>query len=206
MLHRSAAIPLAHNLTLEYELTGEGKKRIDKAVEIAEKHNFDYVIMNSGACVLTDSVGTRRITNPKICEVMRDYALDLGFPEHRILIEPYSWDTTGEAYFIKEMVMDRHDIKSIVVVTSDYHLNRSMIIFRKTLGPGYIVEGVGVGTGLENDPNLVAHEKDSLEKFLNQFGSMHPGHSKIVEEGLYESHPIYSDTQKIPEMDRLRFY
>ena len=69
-------------------------------------------------------------------------------PEHRILIEPYSWDTTGEAYFIKEMVMDRHDIKSIVVVTSDYHLNRSMIIFRKTLGPGYIVEGVGVGTGL----------------------------------------------------------
>jgi hypothetical protein len=214
MFHRSAVVPLAHNMvlnkdTMEKELTEESKLRLRKSAEIFKKHGIDFLVTNSRICQLIDPDGPalpeprNYISDPPIWYASKEYAIELGVPEDHICAETYSLDTTGAAYFTKKTVLEPRGIRSVVIVTSDYHMPRTMRIFRTMLGPEYIVEGVNVDISIKDDLSIKAHEENSLKNFLNDFGTMSPGFSKAIEGKLYESHPFYS---KIPKKERLRFY
>ncbi len=60
-------------------------------------------------------------------EVMKQVALELSVPENDILMEPDSMDTKDEAMLIKDMVGD----EPFVLVTSAYHMKRSIALFNK---------------------------------------------------------------------------
>ena len=58
-------------------------------------------------------------------EAMRDWFVKKGVPENRVFLEPKStdtWENLGNAHEI----MRRNGWKSAIVVTSDYHLERSL--------------------------------------------------------------------------------
>jgi uncharacterized SAM-binding protein YcdF (DUF218 family) len=70
-------------------------------------------------------------------EVMRGLALADGVPESAILVDPSADDTYGNAVHTRELMVT-HGLKSAILVTSPYHLQRATLTFR----------GVYDGTGI----------------------------------------------------------
>jgi len=70
-------------------------------------------------------------------EVMRTLAISDGIPESAILVDPSADDTYGNAVHTRDLMV-KHDLKSAILVTSPYHLQRAVLTFR----------GVYDGTGI----------------------------------------------------------
>jgi len=70
-------------------------------------------------------------------EVMRALALEDGVPDSAILVDPQADDTYGNAVNTRDLMM-AHGLKSAILVTSPYHLQRATLTFR----------GVFEGTGI----------------------------------------------------------
>ena len=70
-------------------------------------------------------------------EVMRGLAITDGIPESAILVDPSGDDTYGNAVHTRDLMV-AHGLKSAILVTSPYHLQRAVLTFR----------GVYDGTGI----------------------------------------------------------
>lgn len=70
-------------------------------------------------------------------EVMRTLALEDGVPDSAILVDPEGGDTYGNAVNTRDLMV-AHELKSAILVTSPYHLQRATLTFR----------GVFEGTGI----------------------------------------------------------
>ena len=70
-------------------------------------------------------------------EVMRGLAIADGIPESAILVDPSGDDTYGNAVHTRDLMV-AHGLKSAILVTSPYHLQRAVLTFR----------GVYEGTGI----------------------------------------------------------
>ena len=58
-------------------------------------------------------------------EAMKEYAISEGVPTDLILIEQESKDTLGNAYFTKVNILEPNNWKNVLVITSDFHLERT---------------------------------------------------------------------------------
>jgi len=63
--------------------------------------------------------------------VAKNFLLSLGVKSEHIIVEDKSRDTAENRHYIKELC-DRHGIKSIVLITSAFHMKRSMMLFKKS--------------------------------------------------------------------------
>lgn len=70
-------------------------------------------------------------------DVMRTLAITDGIPESAILVDPQADDTYGNAVHTRDLML-AHGLKSAILVTSPYHLQRAVLTFR----------GVYNGTGI----------------------------------------------------------
>lgn len=70
-------------------------------------------------------------------EVMRNLAISDGIPASAILVDPSADDTYGNAVHTRDLMV-AHGLKSAILVTSPYHLQRALLTFR----------GVYDGTGI----------------------------------------------------------
>jgi uncharacterized SAM-binding protein YcdF (DUF218 family) len=70
-------------------------------------------------------------------DVMRGLAIEDGIPEAAILVDPSGDDTYGNAVHTRELLV-ANGLKSAILVTSPYHLQRAILTFR----------GVYDGTGI----------------------------------------------------------
>jgi uncharacterized SAM-binding protein YcdF (DUF218 family) len=70
-------------------------------------------------------------------EVMRGLAVADGVPDTDILVDPNGDDTYGNAVFTRDLMVT-HGLRSAILVTSPYHLQRAVLTFR----------GVFDGTGI----------------------------------------------------------
>lgn len=59
---------------------------------------------------------------------MRAQALEAGVPAAAILLEPEAMDTFGNAVYTRRIMAD-NDLKSAILVTSPYHLQRASMTF-----------------------------------------------------------------------------
>lgn len=62
-------------------------------------------------------------------EVMRDLAIEEGVPPSAIIVDPQGGDTYGNALHTRDLMV-ANSLKSAIVVTSPYHLQRAMLTFR----------------------------------------------------------------------------
>ena len=70
-------------------------------------------------------------------DVMRTLAITDGIPESAILVDPQADDTYGNAVHTRDLML-ANGLKSAILVTSPYHLQRAVLTFR----------GVYDGTGI----------------------------------------------------------
>ena len=61
--------------------------------------------------------------------VMKEFLLENGIPEERLIVENQSTSTYENLLFSQELLPD--DLKSVTIITSDYHLQRAKILAEK---------------------------------------------------------------------------
>ncbi|MCA0984696.1 YdcF family protein [Halobacillus yeomjeoni] len=93
-------------------LLSGSKERMEKAVELYENGWGEKIIL----------------TNSKHQWTTVKKATELGVPEDDLISEPHATSTFDNALFSKEIV-ERKNIKSAIIVTSDYHSRRTRMTF-----------------------------------------------------------------------------
>ncbi|MFZ5642645.1 MAG: YdcF family protein [Bacillota bacterium] len=121
-------------------LGGETVPRVAKGVELYKDGYGGLIIMSGGGRL------TSRITE---ADLMRIEAVDLGVSPDVVVLENKSESTYENAVYVKEIVLNR-GIKSVIVVTSNYHTRRSRDIFRKVFNN----TGVQIATVSAPDPKF----------------------------------------------------
>jgi len=101
----------------------------------------------------------------------KQYLIEKGLLEEDFLDFALSKNTVDDAVKIKPIISKLGKIK-LIIITSDYHLDRVKIIFNKIL-ENYTMDFIGVESNLEQEEynELMLHEKKSI--------------NSIVQNGLY---------------------
>jgi hypothetical protein len=141
------------------------------------------------------------------CAAMARYLIERGCAPERIVMEPCSADTIGNAYFARVIHVDPRGWKSLAVVTSKFHMKRSKAIFRGVFSLPHIgqsaapsslefAEAPDVGIDQESLASRVERERLSLTSWLwksREFDSM-----QGLSRWIFSEHECYAPN-KIPQ-------
>ena len=152
-----AFIVLGHKLNDDGSLSNEGKGRCDVAYESAIKYPNSMIYVTGG--------GTCKY-NKTITEggQMYDYLINVkGLDSKRIIKETSAMDTVENAKNTFKKLIEGN-IKSITIITSDYHVRRGTLLFyaesliiAESIGniPISIVKNIGFHTGRSTEGKLI---------------------------------------------------
>jgi uncharacterized SAM-binding protein YcdF (DUF218 family) len=106
-------------------------RRLELAVELAR-----------GAYIVTLSAGTTHRPPPINkrgfpifeADAGAKYLIGAGVAADRILVERYSYDTIGNAYFSRVVHVDPQGFRRLMVITSEFHLPRTKSVFEWVYG------------------------------------------------------------------------
>lgn len=130
--------------------------------------NHCVSIYKTGMRVLcTGGWGEQFNTTPTAhAEYAKNYLIKKGIPVGSFLDSVYSANSVEDAVKTKQ-VINGIDAK-LMIITSDYHLERIKLIFNKVLST-YECSYIGVKTGLPDGEldKLIAHEKQAVTSILN---------------------------------------
>jgi uncharacterized SAM-binding protein YcdF (DUF218 family) len=117
-----AGINDAGTLRPTVELAGESRHRTLCGAEL--------YLQGAAPQMITTGGGTRIFGGPgvKVAQAMKDWAIRLGVPAHAILTDDDARTTYENAVGVKRVIGPS---KSILLVTSAYHIPRSMALFEK---------------------------------------------------------------------------
>lgn len=130
---------------------------------------------------------------------MEKYLITHGIGARQVVKEEESLDTISNAVFMKKIIERHHDWKKILLVTSDWHMERALWIFQKILGKDYRVMPLLVI--LEETEKK---QRGDYEKYLlgvaKRFLKSVPTDSKGLIDLLSAEHPFYSKSEKAQEL------
>lgn len=179
----SAIIVLGNLMSQEGELNIESSSRMNLAIKAFHENQAPYIV-TCGWAYRTDSPIT-------IADAMRNYAIKIGkISPESIITEINSRDTVGDAIFTKKNIVIKRGWKNILVVTSDYHVSRTQIIFNYIYGNPYSIEVKGATTDIADEQLKI--ENTSLMAFYDTFEGIEAGDDVLIYERLYEKHPFYN--------------
>ena len=155
--------------------------RADKGIWLYEEQKVEKVLVSGGIGYLN----TDR-TTPEAFK-MRDYLLSQGIPDKDILVEPFSRSTIenmANSLAILEGLLYNLNETELTVVTSDFHLRRSMGLLINALGNSTNVYGAGSKDGVTD-----------IDSWQNSFA----GRKQIMQEALLLIK--YAKEHRIPDME-----
>jgi len=162
------------------------QERLDFFIKNKEKF-FNIPILLSGKCS-----GLKK-DKPKITEVqvMKKYLMTKGIKSRNIYLEMKSLDTISNAIFSKKIIEKHKNWKNIILITSDWHMNRSLWIFKRVFGNSYSINSFS-SVSDKKDKKYKKSSEDLLliiaKKILNKIQSSNKKMDKIFQ----KIHPIYS--------------
>ena len=101
--------------TMQPELVG----RLETALDSAQKYPNSYILVTGGVKKNGWTEGDR----------MHDWLVEHGVADNRILVENKSANTAQNAEFSFDILYNHPTIKSISMITSQYHLKRGTILY-----------------------------------------------------------------------------
>lgn len=107
------------------------------------------LFLEGAAKLIIVSGGITGSSNVSEARAMKECIESIGIPTEAILQEEYSKTTMGNAYYTKKMFLEPRGLRKIVLVTSSFHRKRTLLVFKKVLGPKYDIQCVQV-----NDRNV----------------------------------------------------
>lgn len=109
-------------------------RRLDAAIAVSKSAGRPVPILCNGGGTTHKSkwVDGDGFSTPEAV-LMARYLIRHGVPPHDILIEGYSDDTLGNALMARTMIMQWMALKTVVVITSDFHQLRTRLIYEWAL-------------------------------------------------------------------------
>ncbi|MBU0530705.1 MAG: YdcF family protein [Candidatus Aenigmatarchaeota archaeon] len=149
------------------------KKRLDKALE--EYTGKEYVMTCTRGTVHKPQMLDNKGFPVDECIPMARYLEKKGIPSQNILLENMSFDTIGNAYFSRMIHVEPMRLKNILIITSEFHMPRSMEAFRwvYNLTPTLIEYNLDFMSVSDEgiDPDILnprmERERQSIKKLLN---------------------------------------
>jgi len=93
--------------------------------------DYSIKLYNEGySNILLFSGGKDDINGENSADIMGKEAVRLNVPSKNIIVENKAISTYENAIFTKKILMD-HSFKSAIIVTSDYHMRRSRLVYNK---------------------------------------------------------------------------
>ena len=141
--------------------------RASTAVELARLHPRAAII-----CSGSHGVGRK----PKRSEAasMADLIVGAGIDRERIFLEAESRDTIGNAVLVADRYLAAIPPRRLYIVTSPFHLERSVETFHLVLGPSWPVEGVPSAPA-PDDAERARNEAGFLQQTREFLAGMTPG-------------------------------
>jgi uncharacterized SAM-binding protein YcdF (DUF218 family) len=164
------------------------KERVDLGILTWQKTLESFLVMSGSWSLLLD-----KKPDTTEAEAMKEYAVKNGVDEKSILTEKESKDTIGNAYYLKTCFLSPNKITDLIVITSDFHIERVKYIFKFVLGNDISVKIIGSATKNKKEfqkrqiveksllaetkkwfKNLKQGDLDAIKNFLGTL----PGYSK----------------------------
>jgi uncharacterized SAM-binding protein YcdF (DUF218 family) len=144
-----------------------GEVRARAAATLARERPGAVVIVSGRS-------GFDRTSGPTEAETMAAVLFREGVPSARVLLEDESRDTIGNAVLTALRYLSGAAPRPLTVVTSPFHLERALVIFRQVLGPAWPVAG-HPSAALPGDDDRAADEARYLEDFRRMFEGVEAG-------------------------------
>jgi hypothetical protein len=118
------SIELPCYVVLGYRLKPDGTAdkelidRLDKAVALYQQNNRGFILCSGGNTTNTVSEAS----------IMKDYLIKKDIPAEKILTEARSQSTVQNVLYSYE-ILQKHNLKNIIVITSKYHLTGAAALF-----------------------------------------------------------------------------
>ncbi len=186
----TVAIVLSNANDKSGNLSEEGKQRVRKAVELFKTGKVDKLLMSGGHAPGSEN-------GPTEAENMREYAIRQGVPPGDILKEEKSRDTVGNAMYCRSVVDSLPGVDSIVVITSDYHVERAGYFFQKAFGSAYPItlQEARIGMSPQEREALQESERKKMVVMRERYGHIADGDYKTFREFVEKTHSLYTKTK-----------
>lgn len=99
---------------------------------------------------------------PSLGAILSRVLVDLGVPSNRIVVEPNSRDTRQHAENLKPY-LEKHGVKRFVMVTSPYHMRRSIATFGAA-GYDFVHSAAAVDSELDEDASPIPFSQENLDR------------------------------------------
>lgn len=155
-------ITLGLKLNNEGHLENEAIGRLKKTVEAYNQQKDSYIIVSGG--------------NPKShkteAKAMKNWLVRKGVPQYRIIEENKSKDTVENA--INSMnIVNKEKFQSVTLITSDIHMKRALILFKKMDYHNKLISNIGFITKKNINPNqedkLIESNLKELDKRTKKY-------------------------------------
>jgi len=177
-------VVLSHLMSKTCELGDESLARVDMAIKLFSSDQYDKLV--------TLGWDYRADCDVPIAEVVSEYILKKSDIDNSLVIALIeSRDTVGDAIYCLDYFR-RSKLKKIVVVTSDYHVERSKFIFNRVFNNAVSIEVHGVETKANLDSETLIHEQQSLDAFCQTFEGIDFSSRQEILSTLSERHPFYN--------------
>lgn len=182
-------IVLGHLMHKNGSLNEETRRRVELAAH-ADKEVAAEAIILCGWAYRADSDIT-------IASAMKEHIAQ-SHPAllPKAMIQDLSRDTVGDAFFSRLLLYNvcREKQPDVIVVTSDYHVDRSKLIF-EFIFHGYAksINVQGCRLIRENDSKQLS-ELNSIAAFKETFLGICNGDMKGIHNAMRSSHPFYNGT------------
>jgi DUF218 domain len=151
------------------------QRRLDRAIE---RFDGEYIIaLSAGTTHQPPPIGTNGFPILESVAAAR-YLIEAGIPEKSVLIETCSYDTIGNAFFSRVIHVEPARLRRLLVITSDFHLLRSRLVFEWIYGLeprpiDYILHLEGVADP-SMDPAVLSERKSKEQSSLERLSATMP--------------------------------
>lgn len=101
--------------------------RLDRALEMASSTNY-FLVLSRGT-THRPPILDRNAFPIDEASASAAYLIDHHIPAHRILVENWSLDTIGNAYFARQCILEPMKLHRLAVITNEFHMARTKLIF-----------------------------------------------------------------------------
>jgi len=136
---------------------GEASHILKGRMVVASKVFMTECNVNNDLMLVTGGKVTSGVGVLSEAEVMQQLAIKEGVKKSQTILEDQSMNLIENALYSKDL-LEEQGIESIIVITSDFHMARSLKVFQAVLGSSFLLDS------REDHPTLSEEEKNTTAK------------------------------------------